>query len=411
MLHSQTFATKSNPSDLDKAVDDFNMTELEAGIAKLPPGAEHDYYAGILAHDKADFARSITLLTAALPTVRESQRDHAVTALYELIDDYQSTYQYSLASASYDDLLHNFSDQLHSSTLVGAQNSAELMHLMRNLPPLSITWNGTSRLNIKQDGIRFMYVNLTVNGVTAPWLLDASTDIPMMSQSFAIKLGMKVYPQIAHINSGIAKTHPSVHIGLIPKLEIGSATLNNVPVMVMNDKDMELAFHQINASLSYAIFRELGVTKFIHNKVLVLGEAPQTNSSTVPLYNDSQTPVIQVTIKGKTLPFTLNLTATNSSFLTRYFNQFQAESSDWSQSRIKESYVGANKKWTIYKEHNLDVKFGDYAIQLKNTHIYNDTPANSSTYGYIGQDILRQMPGYIWDLKNMTFTVLNAGSG
>jgi len=79
-------------SSLDDEVKDFRVDELALHLQATQPGAERDYFAGILANREGHTEESIRLLTAALPGIRESSPTRAAVALEALADDYTKSF-------------------------------------------------------------------------------------------------------------------------------------------------------------------------------------------------------------------------------------------------------------------------------------------------------------------------------
>jgi hypothetical protein len=88
----------------DAEVKEFRFDKLEARLGTIQPGAEQDYFAGVLANRAGRVAESIRLLTNALPSIRTSRPDRAAVALETLADDYSKSFRYN---AGIDELYGN----------------------------------------------------------------------------------------------------------------------------------------------------------------------------------------------------------------------------------------------------------------------------------------------------------------
>src|SRR5215469_7343082 len=105
-------ARKATPeSSPDVELKEFRLDELEARLKAMPPGTEHDYFAGMLASRTNRVEESIELLTRALPAIREARPDRAKDALDTLADDYMAAFRYGDAERTIDDLVSHFSAQ------------------------------------------------------------------------------------------------------------------------------------------------------------------------------------------------------------------------------------------------------------------------------------------------------------
>jgi hypothetical protein len=98
---------KQNPivvDDPDLEVKEFRLADLQDRLRTMPPGAERDYFAGVLANWQGRTEESIRLLNTALPSIRKSQAARAAVALQTLADDYNKAFRYRDAARAYDDL-------------------------------------------------------------------------------------------------------------------------------------------------------------------------------------------------------------------------------------------------------------------------------------------------------------------
>lgn len=85
-------------SQFDAELTDFRLTELEAQLKTMPPGAERDYFAGVLANRAAKTEDSIRLLENAMPGIRASRPAQAAIALEALAHDYAKNFRYGGAA-------------------------------------------------------------------------------------------------------------------------------------------------------------------------------------------------------------------------------------------------------------------------------------------------------------------------
>ena len=65
------------------------------------------------------------------------------------------------------------------------------MQILREAPAQTIEWNGPTILKTERNPMNSLNVELTVNGMQAPWLLDTGANISVVSQSFAERLGLE----------------------------------------------------------------------------------------------------------------------------------------------------------------------------------------------------------------------------
>jgi hypothetical protein len=111
----------------DQQLKEFRLGDLEATLATMQPGAERDYFAGVLANRAGRIPESIRLLNSVLPSLRTARPDRAAVALQALADDYTKSFQYGDAAQADDDLLTHFSSQLEPPVVLSgnARNPME----------------------------------------------------------------------------------------------------------------------------------------------------------------------------------------------------------------------------------------------------------------------------------------------
>ena len=243
----------------------------------MQPGPERDYFAGILANRTGRLEESIRLLNSAIPSIRKSQPARAALALEALADDYNKSFRYGDAANTYDDLLAHFSGELEKERLQGTRDDAGLLHLLAGAPAQTIAWQGPTRLKTERNPIGSIVTELTVNGVQEKWLLDTGANMSVVTRSFAQKLGLKPLPGFAQTGSGITGIENPLQVALVPTLQIGGATLNNVVVMIFDDANLKINMgkqsYQINAIIGYPVFQALGTVTFVGDTEFYAGDA------------------------------------------------------------------------------------------------------------------------------------------
>jgi predicted aspartyl protease len=224
----------------DQELREFRLDDLEARLPTMEPGPERDYFAGVLANRAGRTPESIRLLNSVLPSLRTARPDRAAVALQALADDYTKSFQYGDAAQVYDDLLTHFSSHLKSAELKGTKDDAGLARILREAPPQTLTWDGPIKLKTERNPLNSLNVELTVNGVEGPWLLDTGANLSVVSKSFAERLGLKFLSGVAQTQAGLTGIENPLRVALLPTLQMGGATLRNVVVMVLEDANLNI---------------------------------------------------------------------------------------------------------------------------------------------------------------------------
>ena len=402
---------KMTQNEADADVKEFRLDDLAARLRTMEPGPERDYFAGVFANAENHVAESIQLLTSVLPTLRTSRPDRASVALQDLADNYAKSFQYGEAARTQDDLLTHFSSQLTPEQLKGTKDGTEIMQILGDAPAQTIRWDGPVKLKTERNPINSLNIELTVNGVKGPWLVDTGANLSLVSESFAQRLGLKLLPGVAHTQAGLTGIQNPVHVALLTTLQMGGATLHNVVLMVLPDANLNIGFgkssYQINGIIGYPVLEALGTITFLHDGEFEAGTATQTKAAGARMYMRGLSPIVECNIEGKDLPFSFDTGASSTNLLVRYYQEFRSESKTWKKSKEKNGGAGGVVKRKIYIQPELKLGIGDKTVVLKKVSIY-DTGTGTDTadlYGNLGQDVPENFESYTLDFANMTFSL------
>jgi hypothetical protein len=384
---------------------------MEARLGTIPPGAERDYFAGVLANRAGRVAESIRLLNNALPSIRASRPDRAAVALQTLADDYSKSFRYSDAAQAYDDLLAHFAKQLDGDRLQGTRDDSGVLHILREAPEQTITWEGPTRLKTERNPLGSLNTELTVNGVREQWLLDTGANLSVVTQSFAQRLGLKFLPGMAQTGSGITGIENPLHVALLPTLQVGGATLHNVVVMVLDDANLKVGLgkqsYQINGIIGYPVFQALGTVTFLHSGGFQAGDRTRSSRTGAKMYIKLLTPVIECSVEGKNLPFSFDTGASGTDLSVRYYDRFHSESKEWKKGKSKNFGAGGVVERTTYFQPQLRLGIGDKTVTLDRVNIFPKAMGAGidELYGNLGQDVVAKFDSFTLDFSTMTFSL------
>jgi hypothetical protein len=395
----------------DLEVKELRFDKLEARLRTMPAGAERDYFAGVLANATGQITESIRLLNSALPLLRTSRLDRAAVALEDLADDYNKSFRYADAARADDDLLTHFSGQLRPEELQSAKDDAGVMQILREAPAQTITWDGAVRLKTERNPLNSMNVDLAVNGVRGPWLLDTGANLSVVSRSFAERLGLKLLPGTAQTTAGLTGIENPLRVALLPTLQMGGGTLHNVVVMVLNDANLNISLgkstYQINGIIGYPVFQALGTITFLRDGEFAAGDKTQASGVGARMFMNGLTPIIECKVEGTDLPFSFDTGASDTDFLLRYYQRFHSESGSWKKAKNKTSGAGGTVKQKVYVQPHINLGVGDKTVSLKNVPIHTSGTGsnNAEVYGNLGQDVVANFESFTLDFSTMTFTL------
>lgn len=390
----------------DVELKNFELNRLQGQLHSMPPGAERNYIAGVLANRQGRTAASIRLLEKALPAIRASEPARAAIALRALAYDFTDTFQYREAAGAFDDLLEHFA--AHSDQ--GDRDDAGVVRILRDAPPQTVEWRGPVRLKIKRDPIASWVAQLDANGVSGPWLLDTGANMSVVSRSFAARLGLKPLPGTAQTQASTTGIENPLRIALVPSITIGKATLHNVVVLIMDDASLKIGYgkygkrkYQIDALLGYPALRALGAITFYQDGWFEAGAPDRVNTPGARMYLDLLTPVIECGVEGAELPFSLDTGAEATNLSVRYYQQFRGQSRSWKNGENMSFGAGGMVKRKTYIQPKLELTVGGSTAILVNVPIFTKGAGFDAMYGNLGEDLAKGFASFTIDFNRMTF--------
>jgi Aspartyl protease len=395
----------------DVELKEFRLDDLEANLARIEPGLERDYFSGMLANRVGHIAESIQLLSGVVPKLRTSRPDRAALALVTLADDYNKSFQYADEDRAYEDLLNHFSNQLSPDEVRSTKDDAAIAHILRDAPPQTIRWDGSVRLKTERNPLQSMNLELTVNGVQAPWLLDTGANHSVVSKSFAERLGLKFLSGAAEAQGGLTGIENPLRLALLPTLQMGGATLHNVVVLVVDDANLDINLgkysYQIHGIIGYPVFQALGTITFQRAGEFTAGYRTQVTGEGARIYMKLLTPVIECKVAGKNLPFGFDTGAASSELSVRYYRDFRSESKGWKKDKVKTAGMGGAVIRQIYTQQQLELGIGDKTVTLRNVPISltGAGTKHDEVYGNLGQDVVANFESFTVDFSTMKFVL------
>ena len=406
---SKSAVTEDGP---DQELKEFRIDDLEARLPTMEP-EQGEYFAGVLANRAGRIPESIRLLKSVLPSIRTSHPDRTAVALQALADDYIKNFQYGDAAQVYDDLLTHFSSQLGPDELKGAKDDVGLARILREAPAQTVTWDGAVRLKTERNPLNSMNVDLTVNGVQGPWLLDTGANFSVVSKSFAERLGLKFLPGVTQTQAGLTGIENPLRVALLPTLRMGGATLHNVVVLVLDDANLNINLgkqaYQINGIIGYPVFQALRTITFLHDGEFEAGDEARAAGIGARMYMNYLTPIVECKVEGRDLPFSFDTGADSTDLLVRYYQRFHSASKGWKRSKTMSAGAGGVVKQEIYIQPHVRLGIGDKTVTLERVPIHTSATGTdiADLYGNLGQDVVANFESFTLDFSTMTFSLGN----
>lgn len=397
-------------SQLDAYVKELQYVELKGALASQPPSVERDYFAGILANREGRLAEAVSLLEKVLPEIR-SNPSRAAIALEALGDSYVKQYRYRDASRTYDELLNKYRSNIDPAMLDDDEDDAATFRLLRDAPPQSISGDGQVSLKTEREPtIGTINTVLTVNGVRESWILDSGANFSVVSRSMADRLKVKLLPGEAQ-TQGITGAENKLRVALLPELTLGSTTVRNVVLLVLDDQNLSLSLgrdktFQIHAILGFPVLEALGSVTFTRDHRLLAGPGTSPSAGGAPLLMQKLMPMIVCKVAGRDLLFSYDSGATSSAFTDRYYREFPDHFKGLKKRPHGIAGAGGAKRFEAYFLPSASLDCGGKVTALK------DVPtlpllgtSTDRSYGNLGRDLTDEYESFTMDFRQMRFVL------
>ncbi|MGA2003656.1 MAG: pepsin/retropepsin-like aspartic protease family protein [Terriglobales bacterium] len=406
---SATLAQPLGASELDAYIKNYDFEQLAKAVDAMPQSPDRDYFGGVLANRAGHVAESIELLTKVLPRLESSQPERAAVALQSLADDYVKTYRYNDAIRASEELLHKFASQLDKVERQDEEDGYRTELLLRDALPQMISFNGKVDLPIHRNSVvGTVETNLTINGVEQAWTVDTGAALSAVSASFAAKLGVRLSHDAAQAQ-GATGAESSLHVALLPEMKLGGATVRNVVLLVLDDKNLNVQIgkkthYQIDAILGFPVLQALKRITFTHDGHFLAGPDSPSGQGGARLYMDELTPLLECVVENRKVVFSFDTGANESMLSDRYHREFP----DAFQGLKKKAYAmagaGGSKRTTAYYLPEVQLAMGQTHVVLHKVPVVPALGTDMDrTYGNLGRDLVDAYRGFTIDFESMRF--------
>jgi hypothetical protein len=396
---------------LDPAIEKFEFAALRDAIEVLAPSPPRDYFAGVLANRDGKPAESATLLERSLSWAKQSDPKRAAWALEALADDYVKAFRYSDAVRAYEDLFQHYAALLDAAQKQDDDDDFRTLQLLRDAPPQTILIEGPVALRTHRNAVLdTIETELTVNGVTASWLIDTGANFSAVSESFAQRLGVKLSEGKAQ-SQGITGAENQLRSAILPALHLGGAMVRHVVLIVLPDSSLNVPAgpkhrYQIQAILGYPVLRALGRFTLTRDGQFLAGPASPSSESGAPLYMYKLNPLLQCNVGNRPLIFSYDSGADRSAFSDRYFRDFQNQFHGLHKHRYGMGGAGGVRKMKVFYLPEARLGIGPVTASLRNVPTLPALGTNlSKYYGNLGRDLTDPYDRFTIDFDNMRLSL------
>lgn len=401
----------STLTEVDADIKNFDYSQLASAVDAMPPSAERDYFAGVLANRSGHIAQSIELLTHALPHLESSEPYRASVALRALAHDYLKSYRYNDAIQASEELLHKFSSQLDKVESHDAREDYRALLLLRDARPQTITFEGGTDLPILHNpGIGGFEAGLAVNGVQQNWILDTGANFSTVSASFASRLGVRLSRNVAEVQGTTGAESP-IYIAMLPEMQVGGATLHNVVLLVLNDDSLNASIgrkkrYQINAILGYPVLQALRRVTFTQYGHFLAGPDSPPGKNGARLYMDGLMPLLECTVGNRKILLAFNSGADSTLLSIRFHRDFPEAFHGLKGKSYEVAGAGGMKEMKAHYLPDLHLEVGEAHAVLHKVAVVPEMGTDlDGRYGSLGRDLVDAYRSFTIDFETMRFSL------
>lgn len=320
----------------------------------------------------------------------ELAAEKRLKGFHQLCDDYDALTWFRLRLAACTEY------QKLSEKSASATDNAALA--FADQPPARALGSATVPLEWNKFGCQS--ADVLVNGVKTPLFVDTGAEITVLRASLAKHMGVRVLSQ--KVGMSTATSDVAGQVGMIDSLEVGDAIVENVPVMILPDSQLQVpGVGQIDGLLGLQVFVAFGRMAWIDGgRKLALGEdAPRARATAPRIYWHDEGLGVPVATERGVLGAHLD-TGANTSFW------FQAglpllDPRLLANAKTKILRVGGVGGIVEQKQVELPTvsfRIGPRRISLHNVRVMGRGPVSAAR---IGMDAVSQFQTFILDFDQM----------
>jgi hypothetical protein len=398
-------------TDLSQLLRDRHYLELDRALLSNSNLSVSDrtFFEGVMANRRNRVADSIKMLEPLVPSLSTADKDRAVLTLSTLADDYEKCFRYSDAANTYAELERRFGLVMDENERKRVSGEAARWSLLRGAPPQTAEVKGSFTMPTRRDRIGLPEVSVDFGKFHESLILDTGANLSAISLSLAQRLGLKLSTS-ASTSMGIAGRKIAIRTAVIPQIRLGEAKLNNVAVIVIDDRDLVVPtmHYRIPGSIGFPVLSALGRVTFFADGRFGVGLNPTaaTSSGEENLFLQRLTPVVAAEIGGPERLFTIDTGSAGTFFTVQYYLEHRNDFRSQTIGNFDLAGAGGARTYPSYLTGRVNIKMGGACISLNQLPVIEQPRPQSDDkfYGNIGQLVLSQLKSYTFDFQKMSFS-------
>jgi hypothetical protein len=402
-------------SDLALLVREKRYVEFERQLegAQGLSASEHALFEGIISNRRNQVSKSIRLLEPLAHSLVHGPMDRAELGLCTLGDDYAKSFRYGDASDTYT-LLSRLPGYTEGDTGCEAGLEGERWGLLRQSPAQSTTVAGPFTLEENRTPAGLLEVAVRAPHFSDHWILDTGANLSAVTRTVAAQLGLTLSATTS-TTQGSGGILVRVHTAVVPEIQIGRATIRNLPVLVFEDNDLSFQqlSYQIHGSIGFPVLQSLGLITFHSDGRLAVHEAPlRPKARPANLYLEGFTVLIETEIGSKPHLLTLDTGATGTFLSKQYYEEHKTEFGAEESRELEMIGAGGSTMIHSYVLHDVIFNLGGRGVELHDVYVLTEPTGLPTEFaGNLGQSAIGLLSSYTLDFRNMTLSVDASASG
>ncbi|SDA24884.1 Aspartyl protease [Sphingomonas sp. NFR15] len=389
---------------VDAALARWDMAEARALAEAMPKGAERCAAEGAIASRDNRLDEAARLLPPCLALLERTRSPRAYTTFETLLDTYLRRGAYKKEYGLIVRWLDAHGDRTDPDTLDDLRNQLGTAALLRDVPRPRATGSRTARLHSYRNVLGTQNVDLTVGGVTLPWMIDTGANFSAVSESAARRMRLAVRDTRYHV-VGVTGHSVSTRIAVIDRFPVGGVILRNVVAIVIPDAALHIraprADYQIEAILGCPALAQLGRFRIDADGSFTIDRNAPLLRSGARLYMNELTPVAEVEIAGRTSLVSVDTGANRTTLHASYAARFGDRARLWSTKRETSLGLGGGGEGTVTVEPHLTIGAGTATVTEHDVAVTLEGDKAAPVLGNLGQAALTANGSYTFDFRSM----------
>jgi hypothetical protein len=273
-------------------------------------------------------------------------------------------------------------------------SSRDVDRILAGYPDQTIARRGYSRVEYGQLN-NLLLAPLSINGIDADYVTDSGSDVSVISQTEAKRLGLKVHP-FSEIAGGYGLTHKLSGVAVADRVTIGEFELRHVAFMV--DDDVPPA---IDGILGLPVLIALETMRWNSDGTLEIGVAPQPKNIRDSNLCFTYGLLASAAVEGRPVMLDFDTGSDRSLFFRNFADEFPALMRQATKKPHRFSDTQTDNGATELPEVNLTAGAAD--LVLRPAPVLREKPTSNAdfTHGHLGMDLLTQARSVTMDLSAM----------